>query len=178
MSFQEVEVKLPARHVHDHILAISESSQLVLTTDPRSEQEMAQFDLPLDDETRHLVGYAMNWIKSDRLDEDGYLEPGTVFRCEGDPEPDSVVFAAIPNLHSTPYGKMKAVAHQTTSQGVCRERKLRGAFGSSLSARQEQSKDRFATDGRDGQHDLWVRQTWMLVTDRCQYFPVDLHVIF
>ena len=132
---------------------------------------MARFDLPLDETTRHLTSYLIDSIKSDRLDEDWHIKPGTVLRCDGDPEEDeheSVVFASIPNLHSNPYDN--ATSPRRASEGICPERKLHDAFGS-LSTHHEQRKGRFALDGRH-QHDLWVRQTWILVTGCCQYLVV------
>lgn len=128
---------------------------------------MAQFDLPLDENTRHLVGCVLDSVKSHMLNKDWFLDPGKALQCSGDPN-QSVVFASIPSLHSTPYDK---VAVEKAPAEITRERTLREAFGSSLSTdTSEQSSGRFAIGRGSDQHDFWVRQTWILVTDRCQYF--------
>ncbi|GAB1313552.1 hypothetical protein MFIFM68171_03762 [Madurella fahalii] len=130
-------------------------------------EDMAQFDLLLDEKTRRLVSCVMDSIKSDRLDEDWYIKPGTVLRCDGNLEEDeheSVIFASIPNLHSNPYDIATA---RRASEGICPERRLHDAFGS-LSIHYEQNKGRFALEGRH-RHDLWVRQTWILVTGSCVF---------
>ncbi|KAH6842266.1 hypothetical protein B0I37DRAFT_356367 [Chaetomium sp. MPI-CAGE-AT-0009] len=130
----------------------------------REFEEMARFDLPLDEKARALTTCLINSIKSEKLDEDWHIKPGTVLRCDGDVEEDheSALFVSVPSLHSIPYDNATA---QKGAMGICPERKLRDAFGS-LGTHYEQGKNRFAVDGRH-ELDLWVRQTWILVTSCC-----------
>ncbi len=116
------------------------------------------------------MGYLLDTMKSRMLDKNWYLNPGKALRCEGD-SAQSVVFASIPSLHSTPYDK---TAVEKAPEEISSERTLGEAFGSSLSTDpSEQSSGRFAIGRGPDQHEFWVRQTWILVTDRCQCF---LHI--
>ena len=125
---------------------------------------MARFDLPLDEKALGLTTCLIDSIKSEKLDDDWYIKPGTVLRCDGEVDEDheAVVFVSIPSLHSIPYDNATALK---AGVGICPERKLQDAFGS-FGTQDEQSKSGFAMDGRH-KLDLWVRQTWILVTGCC-----------
>ncbi|KAK3899676.1 hypothetical protein C8A05DRAFT_36702, partial [Staphylotrichum tortipilum] len=142
----------------------------------REFEEMALFDLPLDEDSREVVGNVMNTIKSYRMHHKEWpIDPGTAFRGKMDNE-QPIVIASIPSLHSIPYDK--AAVAKVPPEEISLERTLREAFGSALSADPEQSSSRFAVGRGTGEHDFWIRQTWILVTDRCIFtygsFPREL----
>jgi hypothetical protein len=124
------------------------------------------FELPMNPKSRHLVGHLLNSIRSEKRDEDWYIRPGTVLRCDGESSDElngCVSFVSIPGLHSFPY-KVEA---RKEEEEVCQERRLRDAFGS-IGTHADLG------DGwsqRRAYPVLWVRQTWVLLAGTCKSRP-------
>ncbi|KAJ8129697.1 hypothetical protein O1611_g3932 [Lasiodiplodia mahajangana] len=124
-------------------------------------QDIALHSLALENRNRQLVYHLVSTIKSKRIDEDWYIKPGTVLRCDPDIEEgfSSVLFISLPTLHSGPYD-----GPLLKGEGICHGRKLQEALdqigmpfvygGGWFSKRTQMAQTN---------QPLWVRQMWILI---------------
>ncbi|KAJ6440239.1 High-affinity glucose transporter [Purpureocillium lavendulum] len=140
-------------------------------------EEIAEFELPLDVMSHRLVTYLLDSIRSEKLDDDWHIRPGTVLRCDSDSADDmfeSASFVSIPNLHSTPYKaadsrKEAADSRKEATDETCGERRLHEAFGSiNTHADRARGWSLGTAEAADRTYPvLWIRQTWVLVAGSC-----------
>lgn len=146
------------------------------------------FDLPQDPLSRRLVNHLFHTIRSRRIDEDWYIRPGTVIRCDTDPTEDrfeSALFVALPHLRAQPYNGRSS----PKGVGFCRERRLHDAFDqySSVNLSINQEKGWYSRHdlGSDRNQIFWVGQVWLLLVgqsmstlpNRIYYGKSNLHVL-
>ncbi|KAI6080998.1 hypothetical protein F4821DRAFT_40137 [Hypoxylon rubiginosum] len=129
-------------------------------------EDLAMFDLPQDPLSRRLVNHLFHTIRSRRIDEDWYIRPGTVIRCDTDPTEDrfeSALFVALPHLRAQPYNGRSS----PKGVGFCRERRLHDAFDqySSVNLSINQEKGWYSRHdlGSDRNQIFWVGQVWLLL---------------
>ncbi|KAI1771541.1 hypothetical protein F4818DRAFT_206615 [Hypoxylon cercidicola] len=127
-------------------------------------EDLALFDLPQDPISRRLVNHLFHTIRSKKIDEDWYIRPGTVIRCDTDHAEDtfeSALFVALPHLHANPYNGQSP----PKEEGFCRERKLHDAFDQFGAADFSHEKGWYTRHnlGSDRNQIFWVGQVWLLL---------------
>ncbi|SPO00272.1 uncharacterized protein DNG_03117 [Cephalotrichum gorgonifer] len=129
-------------------------------------EDIAQFDLAKDRATSSVIGHLLRRIKAEKLDDDWYIRPATILRCDtkvGETPAASAIFVSIPYLSPGPY---KGGPDTSKSEGICPPRRLHEAFNM-LSASTDRDKDQEfrRNEGQATDQVLWVRQVWMLITE-------------
>lgn len=149
MNFQEFEVR---KYYTPHSLPY----QLNI------EQDIAQFELSKEPPICNLIHHLFDTIKSRKIDEDWYIKPGTILRCDTEPSEgtfESVLFISIPSLYQSSHddGSHKG-------EGYCRDRKLFEAFDQ-IKTQSDEEKGWYSRRDRDSDRSqqLWVGQTWILL---------------
>lgn len=127
-------------------------------------QDVALFDLPQDPTSRRLVNHLFHTIRSKKIEDDWYIRPGTVLRCDTDSTEDtfeSALFVALPFLHEHPYNGRSP----PKGEGFCRERRLHDAFNQFSAAHLNQEKSWHSRHDlrTDKNQIIWIGQVWLLL---------------
>ncbi|KXH30529.1 hypothetical protein CNYM01_02940 [Colletotrichum nymphaeae SA-01] len=118
-----------------------------------------------DEATRSSVEQLFVSISKKKVDDEWYIKPGTVLRCDtrpGEKVPASVTFISVPYLYADSF---KSNRKKYQGDGICLPRRLHEAFSLLGSVEQDKKQHFYQNEGRNQGQVLWVGQIWILVSD-------------
>ncbi|EXF73219.1 hypothetical protein CFIO01_05579 [Colletotrichum fioriniae PJ7] len=118
-----------------------------------------------DEATRSSVEQLFVSISKKKVDDEWYIKPGTVLRCDtrpGEKVPASVTFISVPYLYADSF---KSNRKKYQGDGICLPRRLHEAFTLLGSVEQDKKQHFYQNEGRNQGQVLWVGQIWILVSD-------------
>lgn len=125
---------------------------------------MSRYDFGADNATRSAVDQLFVSIRKKMLDDQWFIKPGTVLRCDTRPDeefPATVTFASVPYLYAD-FFKSTMIHCQGTEN--CLPRRLHEALGRLGSAEQDKKQHFRQNEGRNTGQVLWIGQTWILLS--------------